>query len=71
MKCNPNDTVFPSAPMQNYEETLPVGGLTKREFFAAMALIRVSHFVIPNEAAKYCIAYADHLIEGLNENETK
>lgn len=33
-----NDGAFPSAPQQNHEETLAVGGLTKRELFAAMAM---------------------------------
>lgn len=31
---NLNEPAFPSAPNQNYEETLLVGGLTKLEYFA-------------------------------------
>ena len=38
MKSNPNDTAFPSAWMQDHSGSLPVGGLTKREYFAALAM---------------------------------
>lgn len=38
MKTNPSDTAYPSAAISNYEETNAVGSLTKREYFAAMAM---------------------------------
>lgn len=33
-----NEPAFPTAGIQNNEESLPVGGLTKREYFAGLAM---------------------------------
>jgi len=38
METKANDTAYPAGAMSNFEETNPVGGLTKREYFAAMAM---------------------------------
>lgn len=38
MKTNPDDRAYPSAGLQNYEESNIVGGMTKLEYFAAMAM---------------------------------
>ena len=38
METKSNDTAFPGAGSQNHEESNIVGRLTKREYFAAMAL---------------------------------
>lgn len=49
------------------------GPLTKREYFAAMALIGVcsaddNSLMTAKEIAKYSVLYADNLIETLNED---
>jgi hypothetical protein len=57
---NPNDLVYPAFGQ----------GLTKREYFAAMAMQTMQGVVdLPNEAAKEAVKYADALIEALNAKE--
>jgi len=71
MKTEPNDTVFPSRDEYNF----PVNGLTKREYFAAMAmqgyLASVPSDVVerPEYAASHAVKYADALINALNKKE--
>lgn len=71
---DPNEPAHPTIGMQNYEESGLVGGLTKREYFAAMALSvicwhsalrdnRVTPEIIASEAKQI----ADALISELNK----
>ena len=65
MKTNPNDCAFPFD-----LNKIIVGGLTKREYFAAMALqgmLSSDHIQIGKIAAINAIRYADDLINQLNE----
>lgn len=72
MKTNPNDTAYPSAAISNYEETNAVGGLTKREYFAAMAMqgILSNEGILIQEMMEIncsdAVKYADALIAELN-----
>lgn len=64
---NPNDTAFPES---HPECPSPGKGITKREYFAAMALQGLA--VNPGNAVTYAIArdacaLADALIEALNK----
>jgi hypothetical protein len=57
---NPNDLVYPAFGQ----------GLTKREYFAAMAMQAcVAQNYIAGVAARDAVAYADALIEALNAKE--
>ena len=81
MKTNGNDTAYPSAGVQNFEETNQVGGLTKREHFAAMAMQGfcaneglanlIKRFPEKDEicVARAAVEYADALIEELNKTK--
>jgi hypothetical protein len=65
---NPNDQAFPAiAP--NDEGW---NGMTKREYFAALAMqsLLTSTFANPEEAAKQAVEAADALIEQLNKLTT-
>lgn len=68
-KTNPNDFVELSGDPCN-----PTAGLTKREYFAAMAmqgiLSNASRIKEENHWCKFAVIYADALIEALNK-ETK
>lgn len=63
----PNDTAFPLKNEPNSDDYL---GLSKREYFAVMAmqaLLATNAFNgAPKSIAKYAIEYADHLIDALN-----
>ena len=89
MKTNPNDSInarpysHDERPSGGYEGDRPetfraFDGLTKREYFAAMAMkgLLAGHYEyftgntdvsIPSEVAKYAIFNADALIEELNK----
>ena len=66
---NPNDKVIPNFKAETFPnsalKTLDVkdGGLTKREFFAALFMIR------PETAAADAVLMADRLIDALNQEE--
>lgn len=71
---NPNDPAFPS-PIIAVKDGKPIhegGGLTKREFFAAMAMQGWNTGLEePFDIAigmKHCVAVADALIKVLNED---
>jgi hypothetical protein len=64
MKTNPND---PSGYVQAGLE-----GLTKREYFAAQALVGLSaqiEYTNVNDIAETCVQYADALIKVLNKEK--
>ena len=65
-----NDFVFPYTPANG-----EVGGLTKREFFAAMAMqgfiAGMTSEVRADLIAKICVPYADALIAELTYTELK
>jgi hypothetical protein len=42
-------------------------GLTKREYFASMAILKLAEGNTPHTAAKLAVEYADALIEELNK----
>lgn len=83
MKTNPNDPAQPSTGCEyinqsDYQPTVGVfGGLTKREYFAAMALQGLSVGKITKDImagqcvdiAQCAIEIADQLIEALNKEE--
>ena len=63
MKTAGHDRAFPSSNDQ-------VKGLTKREYFAAQALVGcVASWKDETAAAKYAVEFADALIKELNKNE--
>lgn len=71
-----DEPAFPTAGIQNNEESLPVGGLTKREYFAAMAM----HGIIQNPGsgsvsisgiARDALRQADALLAELEKEPTK
>lgn len=66
MKTNPNDCAFPFD-----RNKIIVGGLTKREYFAAMALQGIlscdNRTTLGKIVAINAIRYADDLINQLNE----
>jgi len=73
MKTNPNDPAFMETPdMQGYPyENGKNGGLTKREYFAAMAaqgIIGVEP-AYKDYYAKFCVEFADALVKALNEDK--
>ncbi len=67
MKTNPNESAYPTSPVQNFEESLPAGGLTKREYFAAIVLANIAKGSMPKTAAETAVEYADSLIATLNK----
>jgi hypothetical protein len=61
---NPNDPAFPASTDHEFS------GLTKREYFAAMALQGfLADGDSPDEAAEWAVESADYLIEALNKAE--
>ena len=66
MKTNRNASAF-SIPEQGGYDMVP--GLTKREWFAGMALRELVKEWEPAGAARYAIEAADALIEALNDDE--
>jgi hypothetical protein len=73
MKTDPQDLMYPTTQILDGEVIEGVwGGLTKREYFAAMAMqgVCASHnAVTANEVAKWSVKAADALIEALNKQE--
>lgn len=66
MKTNPNDTVDTVIFEGNREEN----GLTKREYFASMALTSTANpYGDPSIAAQVAVEMADALIEELNKKK--
>lgn len=68
-----NEPAFPTAGIQNNEESLPVGGLTKREYFAALAmqgLLALEGYSFQG-AAKDAVTAADALIAELEKEPTR
>lgn len=75
---NAND---PSSPIQPIfdrygdisNERFPFVGLTKREYFAAMAMQGIlasrNDYATPEDVAKYSVSMADALIERLNKDQ--
>lgn len=63
MYTNPIDTAFPVMEKFNFE------GLSKREYFAAIALQGLLTRESVPDAVKYAVKAADLLIAKLNENE--
>lgn len=62
---NPNDTAFPQDAQSSIEE-----GLTKREYFAAMAMQSIAQlFSDANECANYSLKLADALIIELSKEK--
>ena len=77
---NANDQVFPTPFQQldigDYHDTIPASsGITKREYFAGMALIGAlanSHpDVVHEDAYRIAVEHADALINELNKTESK
>lgn len=69
MKTNPNDqiNIKKNEGAQSYFNS---DGLTKREYFAAMASINLaSEFTKHGDAARFSVQYADALIAELNKEE--
>lgn len=61
---NPDDPIHPKEPKHLMGDL----GLTKREWFAGMAMGSLEISAIsPNKAASWCIEYADALITELNK----
>jgi hypothetical protein len=58
---NPNDPAFPAAP------NVSLKGLTKREYFAALAATSSPH-VDANETADFAVKVADALVAKLQGN---
>lgn len=67
MKTNGNDPAFANPGREN--EQSPSTGLTKREYFAAMALLMLAEGNTPTTAARLAVKYADALIEELNKDD--
>jgi hypothetical protein len=44
-------------------------GLTKREYFAAMAILKLAKGNTPSTAAKLAVEYADALIDEINKTD--
>jgi predicted RNase H-like HicB family nuclease len=66
MKTNPNDQAFPCLSTTVEDRN----GLTKREYFAAMALQGfLADGDSPDEAAEWAVEAADYLIEALSKAE--
>lgn len=71
MKTNPNDSAFSNP--RNMEVGHDAAGLTKREYFAAIAMqgfISCQHYdftVSADNCAKMSLEYADALIAELNK----
>ncbi len=67
MKTDPNEPIYPEKDWAN----VPSFGLTKREYFAAMAMygIASSGFLTSDSAAKASVQLADALINELNKEE--
>lgn len=69
MKTKPNDTVTAKFIRVDGSEQ-SFGGLTKREYFAAMALQGLSSYAFStnfSEAASLAVQHADALIKELNK----
>ena len=68
-----NEPAYPTAGIQNNEESLPVGGLTKREYFALHILNGMFAFDIfvnnQSEMAKSAVVYADALLAELSKGQ--
>lgn len=73
MDTHPNESVYPiSASIRGQDHEPAQDGLTKREYFAAMALqgLLAGTDVLANaHAARMAVAAADHLINELNIND--
>lgn len=78
MKTNPDDASFSGIKYNHhlfntpgYEEHVP--GLSKREYFAALAMQELLGHHTPGDAAHIAVYAADQLIKALNEvpNETR
>ena len=67
MKSN---RIWPDSPAFPYSVD-DESGLSKREYFAAMALqgIMASGKALPADPGKMAVIFADQLIEALNKNE--
>ena len=69
MKTIPNEQAFPCF---NGDQFTPTLGLTKREYFAAMAMqglaTRPHEAYEANNVAYHAVTFADALIEKLNES---
>ena len=65
-KTNPNHVAFPQHPNRSRDS-----GLTKREYFAAMAMQGIMSYPRMQQTnekeAAFCVAMADALIEALNK----
>lgn len=80
-KINPNDSIYPSKEMRvtpvevdglvdNYTTYKQISGLTKREYFSAMAMqsyINQYPRVGPDEIVRFSTTVADALINELNK----
>lgn len=76
MKTNPNDCAYPHMKIGN--DVIVRDGLTKREYFASMAMqgIEASNFISneqdplkEHEVVKRAVRMADALIEQLNKGD--
>ena len=65
---NPNDAAF-AEEYQTGFEYWPHYPLTKREYFAALAMqaMAIKAFSNPDECAEYAVKHADSLIKELNK----
>lgn len=81
MKTEPNDSMYPVIETVErageiwFAETFSRGGLTKREYFAALAMqgycggeFTGQSGMPPQQIAETCVSYADALIKALNSS---
>lgn len=68
---NPNELVGPVKIATSYGQVGGHEGLTKREFFSALALqsILINKFAGNSSMAEAAVFYADQLIEELNKEQ--
>jgi len=71
MSCNPDDPAFPISALGTADP-----GITKREYFAAMAMqglasIQNPECFVHKAIAKHAVILADAMIAALNQTERK